>query len=737
MSSRESSPARAAARSQSGSPASSRASSRSRRSASRSPRSGSRSSRSRSRSRSFSSSSSSSPRFVSATDSENEKKSGDESPKRKVHRHKKSPRQSNDDGSDSEAEAVPKVVSKKRPKRGAKKKASTAATAAAEEGEISDADSNKEFDDGLDEDLIGDEADRARLEKMTEREREEELFKRAENREALKKRFEIQKKLKQQQKLKKEARDSSEDDEDLYNNVQDTKERSQDRRKKVEDKKFDTKSSALMELKAKRQEREQRREVEQKKEAAKGSGDGHLKSRKETTHRARSSSSSSSGSDRSRRRSSSSSSRSSSSGSDTERFKKSPSKVQKYIETQEDLEPIRLSRYKLERFVYLPFFKTLVMNCYVRIGIGQHNGRPVYRAAEIVDVVETGKIYNVGSVRTNTGLRLKFGKEERVFRLEFISNQRIMPQEFTRWKEACEKAAIALPTVEFVKQKSHDVKKALNYQYTGIKKLSGFGDCFLRFLFIFFSDDDVDKVVAQKERFSRHPRNYAMHKARLMKEKEIAIATGDEQRAHELEQKLNEHEERAEELDKKRTSAISSVSLINDRNRKANVSKAEAAIKLEIKNKAEQGVQSNPFTRRKCNPRMVTKVTVRNAAEALKSGQKENKITIEDTTVTVAKRKVDTVDDDEDAAANANPEEEGGSNPAKAKKPKLPFIPTPQDDDDIYGAHDFDIDIALDTPAPMAPASVNMKAVGLGGAKEGGEKRSLNLDDYKKKRGLI
>ena len=37
---------------------------------------------------------------------------------------------------------------------------------------------------------------------MTEREREEEIFKRAENREAEKKRFEIQKKLKKEHKLK-------------------------------------------------------------------------------------------------------------------------------------------------------------------------------------------------------------------------------------------------------------------------------------------------------------------------------------------------------------------------------------------------------------------------------------------------------------------------------------------------------------------------------------------------------
>ena len=38
---------------------------------------------------------------------------------------------------------------------------------------------------------------------------------------------------------------------------------------------------------------------------------------------------------------------------------------------------------------------------------------------------------------------------------------------------------------------------------------------------------------------------------------------------------LTELEERAEELDKKRTSSIATVALINDRNRKANVSKAE------------------------------------------------------------------------------------------------------------------------------------------------------------------
>ncbi len=38
------------------------------------------------------------------------------------------------------------------------------------------------------------------------------------------------------------------------------------------------------------------------------------------------------------------------------------------------------------------------------------------RCTEITDVVETAKVYQVGSVRTNVGLKLRFGTSERVFR---------------------------------------------------------------------------------------------------------------------------------------------------------------------------------------------------------------------------------------------------------------------------------------------------------------------------------
>lgn len=44
------------------------------------------------------------------------------------------------------------------------------------------------FRDGYDDDLMGDAEDRARLEQMTEKEREQELFNRIEKREVLKRR---------------------------------------------------------------------------------------------------------------------------------------------------------------------------------------------------------------------------------------------------------------------------------------------------------------------------------------------------------------------------------------------------------------------------------------------------------------------------------------------------------------------------------------------------------------------
>lgn len=72
-----------------------------------------------------------------------------------------------------------------------------------------------------------------------------------------------------------------------------------------------------------------------------------------------------------------------------------------YVPTRGDVNNIRLSRHKLERFVHMPFFDRIAKGCFVKIGIGQHNNMPVYRVAEVIGVYETAKIYILGNTRTN------------------------------------------------------------------------------------------------------------------------------------------------------------------------------------------------------------------------------------------------------------------------------------------------------------------------------------------------
>ena len=107
------------------------------------------------------------------------------------------------------------------------------------------------------------------------------------------------------------------------------------------------------------------------------------------------------------------------------------------MEKLEDLEPIRLSRFKLERFVHLPHFKRLVTGCFVRIGIGLNQGRHIYRLAEIAEVMETAKVYQLGKVRTNLGFKLRHGKDVRMYRLEFVSNTQMSPSGIFNYASLC------------------------------------------------------------------------------------------------------------------------------------------------------------------------------------------------------------------------------------------------------------------------------------------------------------
>lgn len=584
-----------------------------------------------------------------------------------------------------------------------------------EEGEVSDSDpsvsdsSQEEFNDGYDDKLMGDAEDQARLAQMTEKEREQEIFKRIEQREIMKTRFEIEKKLrmakKQELKKQKESKKKEKGVEDKkIDRAPDPKERSKDRKKTIEEKQ-DKKFHAMSLLKARREEKKEREEkekqrIEQQQQQSKDIEeeeleDDHKGGANKTKLKASDIYSDDSGSSdsgeeepsklESHQRSSSSESRDSDSDTDKKSVTSNKAKPKKplYVSTKDELNKIRLSRHKMERFVHLPFFDRVVQGCFVRIGIGNNNGKAVYRVAEISGVCETGKIYQLGGTRTNKGLKLRHGAQERVFRLEFVSNQEFTESEFSKWKETCALQGISMPTFDEVEQKLKDIREALVYE---------------------FKEEDIEKIVKEKERFKQTPYNYAMKKAQLMRERDAANCRGDDETASRLNQELSELEERASELDKMRTATISSISYINDRNRKKNVEEAEKAIMEEIK--ANKGKKvDDPFTRRSTKPRMVYKPDEEDVPAATVTTEKSGSQQIGDT------------------ISSINEKENG----QEVKKK--------QSTEDLFNAHDFDITIDLEVPIPNNPVSVLPKPVS--NIKDTGPRRSLNLEDYKKKRGLI
>ncbi|KAM9476543.1 RNA polymerase-associated protein RTF1 homolog isoform 1-T1 [Clarias gariepinus] len=575
---------------------------------------------------------------------------------------------------------------------------SSAESSAPEEGEVSDSESNSSssssdsdsssedevFRDGYGDDLMGDEEDRARLEQMTEKEREQELFNRIEKREVLKRRFEIKQKLKTEKKKvkeeKKKKKQEEEQEKKKQSQVTDTQvvmSHNKERRSK-RDEKLDKKSQAMEELKAEREKKKNRTaELLTKRQPLKAS-DVYSDDEEEEEE---DDDKSSVKSDRSSRLSSSD---------EEEEREATPPKSQP-VSLPEELNRIRLSRHKLERWCHMPFFAKTVTGCFVRIGIGNCSSKPVYRVAEIVDVVETGKVYQLGSTRTNKGLQLRHGNDTRVFRLEFVSNQEFTESEFMKWKEAMHGAGMQIPTLDEITKKEQSIKEAVNYK---------------------FNDKDIEDIVKEKDRFRKAPPNYAMKKTQLFKEKAMAEESGDGDKVKMLQDQLNELEERAEALDRQRTKNISAISYINQRNRSWNIVESEKALVAEGQNSKNQ--QMDPFTRRQCKPTMVSNARDPSVHAAILAhlNQKYGSGSGQDNSQQVNKQ-------------------QGSANLRDKDVTKT----TSDLSEDLFKVHDFDVKIDLQVPsAETKSLSVSSNSLPV---KDGAPRRSLNLEDYKKRRGLI
>lgn len=713
----------------------------------------------------------------SGSDSESDARS-DTSKKKEAPRSTR--KTSSEHSDDSQKRVEPKKTETRRSTDSAESAKKKDTYSEPEEGEVSShssdndsIDSEEEFDDGYDENLMGDEEDRARLAAMSEKEREQEIFKRIERRDLMKTRWEIERKLRlarrsaalgsltpadvarrRAARRRRRAARAQAPPPDKEPEVEppppaepeqekeqpppspgeilddkhdaDRSERAgspqfgkTERKRNVDDKR----QNAMAALRAQRDAKatrvelsRQRRRQEQSHKDKDDTDDADAEiiggsSKQSVKLKASDIYSDDSGSDsddnKSQGRRSSSSSMSSGGEEDDAKRERELVEV-KYADSKDQINKLRLSRFKLERLVHLPFFARVVTGCFVRIGIGNNNGNPVYRVAEIIDVYETAKVYNLGNTRTNKGLKLRHGTQDRVFRLEFVSNQEFTESEFQKWNKAIKDANKKPPTMDFVRNKIQEVKEALMYE---------------------FKEEDIEKIVAEKDRFRSHPTNYAMKKTQLMKERDVAQLRGDDETVMELNAKIQELEERASQLDKTRTSSIQSISYINNRNRKLNVETAEKAIMEEVK--ANKGKKADdPFTRRSTKPVMNFKSGASKAQDARSEDEAEAR-------QRDAARALKELKDKERLQAAAEPASgaSGGAATRDVAGGGAARGGGGGGAASLYSLHDFDISIELDLPAPRPPPAAPRAPPPP--ARDTGPRRSLNLDEYKKRHGLI
>ncbi|XP_044534882.1 RNA polymerase-associated protein RTF1 homolog [Gracilinanus agilis] len=561
---------------------------------------------------------------------------------------------------------------------GSSDKGSSAESSAPEE-EVSDSHSNssssswdsdsssedEESQGAYGEDLMGDEEDRAHLEQMTEKEREQALFSRKEKRAVLKRRFQMKKKLKPAKQGKKKEEEKKklpqiQESLDVCHNEERHSKRGE---------KLDRKSQAMEELKAERKKWKNRiAELLAKKQPLKTS-EVYSDEKEEEED------------DQSREKTDGSSWTTSS---DEEEVapKSQP------VSLPKELNQVRLSRHKLEQWCHMPFFAKTVTGCFVRIGTGNHDGKPVYRVAEITGVVETAKVYQLGGIRTNKGLQLRHGSEQRVFRLEFVSNQEFTESEFMKWKEGMFSAGMQLPTLDEINKKEVSIKEALNYQ---------------------FNDQDIEEIVKAKARFRKAPPNYAMKKTQLLKDKALAEDLGDQDKAKQIQGQLNELEDRAEALHCQRTKTISAISYINRRNREWNIVESQKALVAESHHMKNQ--QADPFTRRQCKPTIVSnsRDPAVQAAILAQLNAKYGSGTLPDAPKEMNKGQGKDKESNSKSASDLS--------------------------GDLFKVHDFDVKIDLQVPSSETKTLAITARAPL--AKDAAPRRSLSLEDYKRLRGLI
>ncbi|KAI8141694.1 hypothetical protein BJV82DRAFT_618719 [Fennellomyces sp. T-0311] len=200
--------------------------------------------------------------------------------------------------------------------------------------------------------------------------------------------------------------------------------------------------------------------------------------------------------------------------------------------TLDEIQATVLSRHRIEKWLYAPYFEDVAIGSYVRIFIGQDDQKKqVYRLCQVIDVVPHHKKYAISNdVWSNQALKIKHGSAERAFTMDIVSNQPVTQQEYSRLISTCEAEHVSLPDLEHVKAKAQDFADARSYV---------------------LNDKEVSQMIQKKQSVAGRKVNASMEHAVLLSKLEHAKNIQDNEMVEEIMRELGELKdiERTRELE--------------------------------------------------------------------------------------------------------------------------------------------------------------------------------------------
>jgi len=125
---------------------------------------------------------------------------------------------------------------------------------------------------------------------------------------------------------------------------------------------------------------------------------------------------------------------------------------------------LRLPRKLLEKWVEEPFFEKAVVGCFVRLGVGKApglHGEAQYKVCEIAGVDEYKYSYAFGEFQTKKALMLRIGRNQRLWRMNVISNHRFTHTELDEWQRTMVSEEQQIPSIEEVNKRKAQMRKAI------------------------------------------------------------------------------------------------------------------------------------------------------------------------------------------------------------------------------------------------------------------------------------